>query len=52
MGSVRLLGEDSHFASELNASGSKLVVVDFTASWLVLKLVFTLSLKSFSIMSI
>jgi hypothetical protein len=27
------LGEDSQYALEMNAAGTKLVVVDFTASW-------------------
>ncbi|KZS04294.1 thioredoxin-like protein 1 [Daphnia magna] len=31
--SVRVLGEDSQYALEMNAAGTKLVVVDFTASW-------------------
>lgn len=32
---VRVLAEDSQYALEMNAAGTKLVVVDFTASWLV-----------------
>lgn len=32
---VRVLAEDSQFAAELNAAGTKLFVVDFTASWYV-----------------
>lgn len=30
---VRVINDDSHFHGELSASGSKLVVVDFTATW-------------------
>lgn len=30
---VRVLAEDSHYGAEMNAAGTKLVVVDFTASW-------------------
>lgn len=30
---VRVLSEDSQYALEMNAAGTKLVVVDFTASW-------------------
>jgi len=33
MGLVRVLAEDSQFAAEMNVTGTKLVVVDFTASW-------------------
>nr|CAD7458387.1 unnamed protein product [Timema tahoe] len=33
MGSVRVINDDSHFQSEMSASGTKLVVVDYTATW-------------------
>jgi len=33
MGSVRVVAQDSQFAAEMNATGTKLVVVDFTAQW-------------------
>ncbi|XP_003699797.1 thioredoxin-like [Megachile rotundata] len=33
MGSVRVINDDSHFWEEIALAGSKLVVVDFTASW-------------------
>jgi len=33
MGSVRVMNNDSHFEAEMASSGTKLVVVDFTASW-------------------
>ena len=33
MGSVRVLADDSQFAAEMNVTGTKLVVADFTASW-------------------
>lgn len=32
---VRVLAEDSQFNIEMNAAGTKLVVVDFTAAWYV-----------------
>lgn len=31
--SVRVIEDDNHFRTELNAAGIRLVVVDFTASW-------------------
>jgi hypothetical protein len=33
MGSVRVINDDSHFQAEMSSSGTKLVLVDFTASW-------------------
>ena len=33
MSAVKVMQDDSQFQSELGAAGSKLVVVDFTASW-------------------
>lgn len=33
MGSVRVINDDGHFSREMSASGNKLVIVDFTASW-------------------
>jgi hypothetical protein len=33
MGSVRVINNDSHFEAEMASSGTKLVVVDFTANW-------------------
>ena len=33
MSAVKHMQDDPHFQSELTAAGSKLVVVDFTASW-------------------
>ena len=33
MGSVRVINNDNHFEAEMASSGTKLVVVDFTASW-------------------
>ncbi|XP_012283677.1 thioredoxin-like protein 1 [Orussus abietinus] len=33
MGAVRVINDDGHFHSELRNAGSKLVVVDFTATW-------------------
>jgi len=39
MGSVRVMNNDSHFEAEMASSGTKLVVVDFTASWWVLSLI-------------
>lgn len=35
MGAVRVINDDDHFQGELNSAGTKLVVVDFTASWYV-----------------
>lgn len=32
-GNVKVIGDDSQFRPELTNAGSKLVVVDFTASW-------------------
>jgi hypothetical protein len=33
MGSVRIINNDNHFEAEMATSGTKLVVVDFTATW-------------------
>ena len=33
MSSVKVVADDGQFQSELSSAGSKLVVVDFTASW-------------------
>ncbi|KDR11479.1 thioredoxin-like protein 1 [Zootermopsis nevadensis] len=33
MGSVRVINDDNHFQGEMSCSGTKLVVVDYTASW-------------------
>ena len=33
MSAVKVIQEDSMFQTELSSAGSKLVVVDFTASW-------------------
>ena len=33
MSAVKVCGDDGEFQSELSSAGSKLVVVDFTASW-------------------
>ncbi|PSN41069.1 Thioredoxin-like protein 1 [Blattella germanica] len=33
MGSVRVINDDNHFQGEMSSSGTKLVVVDYTASW-------------------
>lgn len=33
--SVRVIEDESHFQQELHGAGVRLVVVDFTASWLV-----------------
>ncbi|XP_067004870.1 thioredoxin-like protein 1 [Anabrus simplex] len=33
MGSIRVINDDTHFQSEMASSGTKLVVVDYTASW-------------------
>jgi cytochrome bd-type quinol oxidase subunit 1 len=33
MGSVRVINNDNHFDAEMASSGTKLVVVDFTATW-------------------
>jgi hypothetical protein len=33
MGSVRVINDDNHFQAEMSSSGTKLVVVDYTASW-------------------
>ena len=33
MAAVKVVADDSQFQSELSSAGSKLVVVDFTASW-------------------
>ena len=30
---VRVLADDTQYPMEMNAAGTKLVVVDFTASW-------------------
>lgn len=34
-GNVKIISDDAQFRPELANAGSKLVVVDFTASWLV-----------------
>lgn len=33
MAPVRIINDDNHFQGEISASGTKLVVVDFTATW-------------------
>ena len=33
MSAVKVLADDAQFQAELSSAGSKLVVVDFTASW-------------------
>ncbi|XP_033213505.1 thioredoxin-like protein 1 isoform X1 [Belonocnema kinseyi] len=33
MGAVRVINDDSHFHGEMSSAGTKLVVVDFTATW-------------------
>ena len=33
MGTVRIINDDSHFHGEMSSAGTKLVVVDFTATW-------------------
>lgn len=33
MGSVRVINDDNHFQGEMSSLGTKLVVVDYTASW-------------------
>jgi len=35
MGLVRVMKNDAEYQAELNGAGAKLVVADFTASWLV-----------------
>jgi hypothetical protein len=39
MGSVRVMNNDNHFEAEMASSGTKLVVVDFTATWWVMLLI-------------
>lgn len=33
MSFVKIINDDGHFQAEMAGAGSKLVVVDFTASW-------------------
>lgn len=33
MGAVRVINDDGHFLGEMSSAGTKLVVVDFTATW-------------------
>lgn len=46
--SVRVIEDESHFQQELQAAGVRLVVVDFTATWLVCVWGFFISLHSTS----
>ena len=44
MGVVRVIGEDIQFPLELNAAGTKLVIVEFMASWYQVLLLLFISL--------
>lgn len=33
MGTIRVINDEAHFQSELAAAATRLVVVDFTATW-------------------
>ena len=35
-GLVKVINDDGHFQAEVSGAGSRLVVVDFTASWYVI----------------